>query len=469
MLNESYEATLRLFRFGEAGAPILRVLRLAAEFSNCATALLVAESDDAFEMVLSHGMPLSEFAPRLPRDETDTDANGAMILSDLANHPVWRNLPFVIGPLAWRYLVSVPLPLPHLPRRIMLVCADSDDSRPRPSSLAQVLESAARIAADELRLLGDIALMGERLAAVRQSADNVVAAVSDSAVAMAVLDANGAIGLGNATFRRLVAEGIADPVGQRLAALYPAAADRIDTAIAAAIGQGVAAPAVEIAAGGVVADFLPVSGSNPLARQCLAIFSPQRVVRTPAPGEDSTAERPQVVSRFLLDTVLPQRRVLRRKAISYHALVRWKRGIQPAQIAALRALKADLPDAFVDEVGRQLMLAAAQLFGRETFRAIVGVPCGNSGPNCLSQRLARVVAEGFELPLIDAFSPLDVRGSSHPRRNIARPRMTLQQAVTMPVLLIDDVATSGSHIEEAATRLLAAGAPAVLPLVWLAP
>jgi len=35
------------------------------------------------------------------------------------------------------------------------------------------------------------------------------------------------------------------------------------------------------------------------------------------------------------------------------------------------------------------------------------------------------------------------------------------------VLLIDDVATSGAHIEEAA-MLLRAAAPAVLPLVWIA-
>ena len=43
----------------------------------------------------------------------------------------------------------------------------------------------------------------------------------------------------------------------------------------------------------------------------------------------------------------------------------------------------------------------------------------------------------------------------------------LRTAPTVPILLIDDVATSGAHIEEAAV-LLRAAAPAVLPLVWIA-
>jgi predicted amidophosphoribosyltransferase len=35
-------------------------------------------------------------------------------------------------------------------------------------------------------------------------------------------------------------------------------------------------------------------------------------------------------------------------------------------------------------------------------------------------------------------------------------------------LLIDDVATSGAHIEEAALLLKANHTPAILPLVWIA-
>lgn len=38
----------------------------------------------------------------------------------------------------------------------------------------------------------------------------------------------------------------------------------------------------------------------------------------------------------------------------------------------------------------------------------------------------------------------------------------------IPILLIDDVATSGLHIEEA-TLLLRITAPVVMPLVWITP
>ena len=67
----------------------------------------------------------------------------------------------------------------------------------------------------------------------------------------------------------------------------------------------------------------------------------------------------------------------------------------------------------------------------------------------------------------EAFAGLEVAGSSHPRTNATRPRMRLVAEPNGNILLIDDVATSGSHIEEAATllRRVAAG---VTPVAWLA-
>jgi predicted amidophosphoribosyltransferase len=86
----------------------------------------------------------------------------------------------------------------------------------------------------------------------------------------------------------------------------------------------------------------------------------------------------------------------------------------------------------------------------------------------LAARLAAAVAKRLNLPHIAAFADLPRTGGSHPRGNTRRPAMQLTQPVTEPVLLIDDVATSGAHLAEAAIALKEGGAPAVLPLVWIA-
>jgi len=178
-------------------------------------------------------------------------------------------------------------------------------------------------------------------------------------------------------------------------------------------------------------------------------------------------ESPGVVTEFLLSTLVPQRRMLRRGEIPYHALAKWRASLKAWQIAALRALKRDPPQALVDRIADDLADAARAFWGTGTYRAVVPVPCGNSGPGCLAERLAEATALRLTVPMIAAFEPIAVKGSSHPRRNARRPAMVLAEAPKVPVLLIDDVATSGRHIEEAAL-ILRRTAPAVLPLVWIA-
>jgi hypothetical protein len=174
-----------------------------------------------------------------------------------------------------------------------------------------------------------------------------------------------------------------------------------------------------------------------------------------------------VTERFLMSTLINQHRVLRRDSITYHALARWRASIRDWQIEALRALKSDPPASLVDRAASQIATTASGMFGFETYRLVVPVACGNSGANCLASRLARVVADKLGVSFMEAFEAIPTQGSSHPRRNATRPRMKLRQSPTQPLLLIDDVATSGAHLEEAVT-LLRKAAPAVVPLVWIA-
>lgn len=194
------------------------------------------------------------------------------------------------------------------------------------------------------------------------------------------------------------------------------------------------------------------------------------------PLRSSLAEGPAIsgsaaelgpVSRFLLDTLPRKQRLLKTGSRHFVGIRSWRKAIKQHQIAALRALKSDPPDAFVETVAGEMMTAIRSTYGRLDNCTVVPVPCGHSGPGCLSCRLARRVSDMLALPYCDAFIFQPVSGSSHPKANAKRPAMKRQgPQITGPVILVDDVATSGAHIKDAAAKLTEAAA--VWPVVWIA-
>jgi hypothetical protein len=180
----------------------------------------------------------------------------------------------------------------------------------------------------------------------------------------------------------------------------------------------------------------------------------------------SAAVSDHVVGKFLSDTLIQRRRLRSRKSCHYLALRSWAKPIKAYQISALRALKAAPPLELVEDIATEMASAFRAVHGHPADAYVVPVPCGHSGPDCLSAKLAQSVARQLNLECVEAFFCMDQRGTSHPKTNLRRPRMRLKAEIEKPVILIDDVATSGVHIEEAA-RLLLQTAPTVWPLVWI--
>lgn len=359
MIDAQFEAALDLIHQGAGRAPLQRLITVAQHIARVPIAYLVVRNGNEDRIIVSDGIPhIPLLVPRPAGEHTAFLFDRPHLIDDLSRDDRLCREPLVVVG-GWRWLATMPLPMPMRAHRVALVCADLRDRRPATHDVLERLSQLAGVIVDELQMLG---LLARQLRPQLESTN---------------------------------------------------------------------------------------------------AFSQPHV---PAQA-DLSGDSPSVVTDFLLDTLVDRHRVLTRAQTSYHALVTWRTPIKDAQLTALRALKRDPPQKLVARVGERLAAASRQLFDAVP-QTVVAVPCGNSGDVCLARRLAVHVAGLLGVAHCDAFAPIEVSGSSHPRRNAARPTMKLVDPPRGPVLLIDDVATSGSHLAEASAALRSVGTP-LFALVWL--
>jgi len=184
-------------------------------------------------------------------------------------------------------------------------------------------------------------------------------------------------------------------------------------------------------------------------------------------GASSGPDGPSIAELFLLDTLIKRRSIISRNAISYLSLRAWRKSLKKYQIAALREIKAAPTSAFIDTVSQEIAGGLDRLVGERPARIVTHVSCGHSRKaDCLSCLLAKRIAVHLNLPFVSAFKPNFSAGTSHPKANLIRPAMEIDTPIVDPVLLIDDVASSGRHMEEA-VGLLRQSADVVLPVAWI--
>lgn len=186
------------------------------------------------------------------------------------------------------------------------------------------------------------------------------------------------------------------------------------------------------------------------------------------PASTSDDVPTEITAEFILKTLVRTRRMVTRNGVSYTTTAKWRIGIKDWQIVALRALKKQPPAALSEGAADMVLGVAHDLVGKGGFSVVVSVPCGHSGPGCFSSRLGEAVAQKAGVRYLPMFEDMCLTGSSHPRTNARRPKMRMHGVIdpNERVLLVDDVATSGSHIAEATSLLRKAGC-AVLPVAWI--
>ncbi len=107
------------------------------------------------------------------------------------------------------------------------------------------------------------------------------------------------------------------------------------------------------------------------------------------------------------------------------------------------------------------------LIGEPDGWLITTVPVGHSRrPDSFAVQLAGSVADRLGLTFEKVFADRFVSGSSHPKEYRKLAPLRRLRDVATPAIIIDDIATSGWHLEESVTHLRAFGLP-VIAATWI--
>jgi hypoxanthine-guanine phosphoribosyltransferase len=171
---------------------------------------------------------------------------------------------------------------------------------------------------------------------------------------------------------------------------------------------------------------------------------------------------------FLMDTLVKKPRLLTRNNLMYVALRTWRKDMKRYQLNALVSMKNSDTTNLANRISTEIAGQLDKLFGR-TFDSVVAIP-GGSGKQfeSLSIQIGRSLAKELKLDFVDALASQDVaKGKSHPKKSAKLKPYALKEKVFGRVILVDDVATSGKHLELAKAALLNVGC-SVTAVVWIA-
>lgn len=145
----------------------------------------------------------------------------------------------------------------------------------------------------------------------------------------------------------------------------------------------------------------------------------------------------------------------------------WRAHDRPQALEALKQAKRTPDDAVIDAAGREMAGLAARLFGCLCGWTVTSVPCGHSCRcDCFGKRLAQSVAKALDVPFVQVWEDRFAPGVSHPKECAKLAPLRFIAKPDGPVLLVDDVATSGWHIEEGLRALRSKGV-AASGVVWI--
>lgn len=179
------------------------------------------------------------------------------------------------------------------------------------------------------------------------------------------------------------------------------------------------------------------------------------------------AKAQQVCWKTFVDALPERRRVWMRGDVSFTTLRTWNSLARAQQIGTMKALKVNSRQVFVNTVAVELSRFVRAQYGPIERLVITNVPSGHSKtPTSFAATVALMVAHKTQATYVKLWRDRPRTGSSYPRPASERTPLEWIVMPREPVLIIDDVATSGSHMEECLKAIRQAGVPA-FGLAWI--
>jgi hypothetical protein len=175
----------------------------------------------------------------------------------------------------------------------------------------------------------------------------------------------------------------------------------------------------------------------------------------------------EAILAFLSRTLPKQPTLKAKNGVTYTIVRRWKSQLKETQVAAIQALKISNDSVTAQMAAAEIVETVSRLFVGMKFDSVVPIPGGSSGmSNSLSVQIGECVAATLKVPCLKCLETKTEIGASHPKKSMKLKPYSVLGKVTGNVLLVDDIATTGTHLKRAHTALTDANV-AVFAIAWI--
>jgi hypothetical protein len=156
------------------------------------------------------------------------------------------------------------------------------------------------------------------------------------------------------------------------------------------------------------------------------------------------------------------------RSVRFLSVRRWRQSLKDSGIEQMRAIKGGCEFGIVDKVAAEFEDILSVLVGGLKHFGVTAPPSSKARLHFASE-VARHFGKRTGASYVDVFKPRPRKSSSHPAHWNRRGDMKLTgESVPSRLLLLDDVATSGTTMEEAVQALRSVRPEIIIiPIVWI--